>query len=282
MHPSEPGILAALSLYRTHIGTHNHRAFSAIIPDIEAADPDDPDLFESDEELEEARLEFTLRLVGYGHDTRPPITHPSDVLTHWEALAPQLALDGVSVYHDASWRNEMRDVYTRGVIRGLNERCSDSVTAWEFPSDLAVVLQHVDSLEGPGWYKYREDHESVIFFEGWVRDGGADDLTEDIAVGRVRTAREIIDRTVGLGEEYEIVGGWACGEKGNEATCYAVYSRPRGTAGEQGWSWRYVACLGQFGTHVFENVVELLEWYKSYGEPREEDWGVSAEGVFQA
>ncbi|OTB10948.1 hypothetical protein K445DRAFT_27146 [Daldinia sp. EC12] len=260
MHPSEPIILAALSLYRTYIGTHNHRAFSAIILDIDAADPDDPDLFESDEELEEARLEFTLRLIGDGHDTRPPITHPSDVLTHWEALAPQLALDGASVYHDASWRNEMRDIYTRGVIRGLNERCSNTVTAWEFPSDLAVVLQHVDSLEGPGWYKYRKDYESVIFFEGWVRDGGAGDLMEETALGRARTAGEIIDRTVGLGED-----------------------RPRGTAREQqGWSWRYVACLGQFGTHVFENVVELLEWYKSYGEPREEDWGVSAEEVFQA
>ncbi|KAI2464118.1 hypothetical protein F4781DRAFT_425814 [Annulohypoxylon bovei var. microspora] len=259
MSPSEPAILAALSSYRTHIGSHNHHAFSAIIPDINAADPDDPDLFELDEELEEVRLEFTLQLVGDGHDTRPPITRPSDVLTHWEVLAPQLALDGVSVYHDVSWRDEMRDVYKRGVMRGLNERCSGPVTTWEFPGDLAVILQHVDSLEGPGWYKYREEHESVIFFEGWVRDGGPGDLTEEIALGRVKTAGEIIDRTVGLGED-----------------------RPKDAGEERGWSWRYVACLGQFGTYVFEDVVELLEWYKSYGEPREEDWGVSTEEVFQA
>lgn len=198
MCPPVPVILAALLSYRTHIGGRNHRAFSVIIPDIEAADPDDPDLFESDAELEEVRLEFTLRLVGSGHGTRPPITRPSDVLTYWEDLAPRLALDGASVYHDASWRDEMRDVYMRGVLRGLNERCSGLAATWEFPTDLAVVLQHVDSLEGPGWHQYREEHETVIFFEGWV--GGS---TEEIAA-------------------------------------------------ERDWSWRYVACLGQFG------VVQVL------------------------
>lgn len=106
-----------------------------------------------------------------GHDTRPPITHPSDVLTHWDDLAPQLALDGASVYPDAFWRDETRGVYTWGVIRSLNERCSGPVAHWEFPADLAVVLQHVDSLAGLGWHKYREEYESVFFFEGWVRDG---------------------------------------------------------------------------------------------------------------
>ncbi|KAI5924549.1 hypothetical protein F4810DRAFT_129685 [Camillea tinctor] len=282
MSSPEPAILAALLSYRAHIGNRNHLAFSAIIPQIQAAGPGDPDLFESDEELEAARLEFTLQLVGEGRDTRPSITRPSDVLTHWEDLAPQLTLDGASVYYDASWRDWMRDVYIRGVLRGLNERCSGHVTTWEFPSDLTVVLQYVDSLEGPGWHKYREEHESVVFLEGWVNDRGLGDLTEEIAAGRVRTASEIINQTVGLGEEYEIAGGWACGEKGNEATCYAVYSRPQHEGEKRGWSWRYVTCLGQFGTHVFQHVIELLEWYKSYGEPREEDWGVTADEVFQA
>ncbi|KAI1798624.1 hypothetical protein F4811DRAFT_566291 [Daldinia bambusicola] len=255
MSPPEPIILDALSSYRTHIGSRNYRAFSAIIPDIEAADPEDPELFDSEEKVEECRLEFTLNVVGASHDTRPPITRPSDLLTHWDALAPQLALDGASVDRDASWRDEMRDAYKRGVLRGLNERYSG---AWEFPSDLAIVLQHVDSLDGPGWYKYRDNHETVIFFEGWVRNRGLGDLTEEIVLKRVRTAGEIIDGTVGLGDD-----------------------RPRDADREQRWSWRYVASLGQFGTHVFENIVELLEWYQSYQEVPEVDWGVSAEEVFQ-
>ncbi|KAI1465657.1 uncharacterized protein F4812DRAFT_105414 [Daldinia caldariorum] len=279
--PTEPIILTALSSYRTHIGTQNYRASSAIIPDIKAADPEDPELFDSEEEVEELRLEFTLNIVGASHDTRPPITHPSDLLTHWDALAPQLALDGAAVDPDASWRDKMRDVYKQGVLRGLNERCTGTVTTWEFPSDLAVVLQHVDSLEGPGWYKYRDNHKTLIFFEGWVRNRGMGDLTEEIVLEQVRTAGEIIERTVGLEDEYEIAGGWVCSEKGNEATCYVVYSRPQDADREQRWSWRYVASLGQFGTHVFENIVELLEWYQSYEEIPEVDWSVSAEEVFQ-
>ncbi|KAJ8129191.1 hypothetical protein O1611_g4440 [Lasiodiplodia mahajangana] len=225
MSPPESAVLAALSSYRTHIVSRNHAAFLAMIAVVNDADPDDPDLFESVEELEGTRLEFTLRLVGDNRDMRPRITHPTDVLTHWEDLAPQLALDGASVYHDAAWRDEMRNAYKRGVLRGLNERCSGLVTAWDFPADLAIVLQHVDSLEGPGWYRHRDEGERAIFFEGWVRDNGLRDPTEETAARRARTADEIIDRTVGLGEEYEIAGGWACGEKGNEATCVQPVTR---------------------------------------------------------
>ncbi|KAK8091918.1 hypothetical protein PG997_002279 [Apiospora hydei] len=138
MSPAEPEILAALASYREHIGSRSHHALSAMIPEIQAADPDDPELFESDEEWEEARLDFVLR------------------------LASQLALDGASVSHDAVWRDRMRGVYVRGVLQGLNERCSSGlITAWEFPADLAIVLERVDSLEGPGWPMYREEHESV-------------------------------------------------------------------------------------------------------------------------
>lgn len=33
---------------------------------------------------------------------------------------------------------------------------------------------------------------------------------------------------------------------------------------------------------IFQDAVELLEWYKPYGEPKDESWGVTAEEVFQA
>lgn len=300
--PEPADILAALASYRDHISRRNHATFSAMVPEIEAADPHDPDLFEYDGELEESRLTYLLDVVGGdNHDHHPPITSPSDILTHWAALAPQLALDGASVCRDAAWRDEMRGRYVRGVLRGLDERCRSSSelvsTTWEFPADLAVLLRHVDSLEGPGWYKYREECETVVFLEGWVRTAvgrPSDDQTEERFAALVKTPEEIDEGTGGeLAEEYEIAGGWACGEKGNEATCYVVYSRPRENrdvdAGvneneneeeRRRWSWRYVASLGQYGMEVFEDVVQLLDWYKSYDEPREEDWDVTVEDVF--
>ncbi|KAK6863579.1 hypothetical protein PG995_000107 [Apiospora arundinis] len=294
MSPSEPEVLAALAAYRSHISSLNHRAFSAMIPEIEAAGLDDPDHFES-KEKRETRLEFLLNVVGAERDgTSPPITRPSDLLTHWEALAPQLALDGASACPDSFWRDEMRGAYMRGILRGLNERCSGSGPlggdiTWEFPTDLAVILQQVDSLEGPGWCRYRDQCETVIFLEGWVRDGDgwSEFENEESAAALVKTPDEVIGCTQGLEDEYEIAGGWACGDKGNEATCYVVYSRPRDggeeeeEVKEQSWSWRYVATLGQFGEEVFEDVVAMLEWYKSYDEPQEQDWEILPGKVFR-
>ncbi|KAK8076621.1 hypothetical protein PG994_003893 [Apiospora phragmitis] len=262
MYPPEPDILAALASYREHIGSLSHRALSAMISQIRVAIPDDPDMFESEEEAEEDRLAFLLRVVGGGEDTRPPITCLSDLLTHWEALAPQLALDGAAVCCDTAWRDEMRSVYVRGVLQGLNERCgSELVATWGFPADLAVLLQHVDSLEGLGWHRHRDENERAIFLEVWVRNDGQSGPTgptEETAAALVRTPGEIAEWTVGFEED-----------------------RPRDDGEDRSWSWRYVAALGQFGTKVFEDLVELLErWYKTHGEPREEDWDVSAEEVF--
>ncbi|KAK8126963.1 uncharacterized protein PG998_002722 [Apiospora kogelbergensis] len=280
MSPSEPEILAALASYREHIGSLTYHALSDLIPKIEAAEPDDPDDFTEDE-IRECLLEAVLCVVGE-NDVIPPITCPTDVLTHWKSLAPQLALDGAAACHDTAWRDEMRAAYTRGVLRGLNERCqSELVAAWEFPADLAVVLQHVDSLEGNGWYRYREHNETVVFLEGWRSDAGlTSDGMEEIAAGRVRTPAEIAEVAFIFEEEYEIAGGWACGEKGNEASCYVAYSRPRDGGEERKWSWRYVASLGQYGEEFFEDVVGLLNWYKSYDEPRESDWDVFFLDIF--
>lgn len=302
MSVSETVIFDALSSYRAHIGNVNHRAFSAMVPRIEAAEPDDPDLFESIEEVEEARLDFTLSLVGappppagpgynpHGPGTRPPLRRPLDVLTYWGEVAPQLALDGGAVHFDHAWRDAMREIYKRGIMRGLNERCGaipgDTTAAWQFPADLDVIMRHVDSLEGPGWRKYRQERGMAVFFDGWIRDGGGpgEMLTEERVGERVRTAQEIANDVQRLDEEFEIAGGWACGLKGSESACYAVYVRPKveGENEKRDWSWCYVANLGQFGTRLFRDAVEMLEWYTSYSEPSEEDWeaAVSAEELF--
>lgn len=277
MPPSEAEVLNALSLYRKHIRDANHRAFSALIPMVEEATPDDPDWFESEEELEEARLAFIHDILGtHPQGVQPPITRPSDVLTHWDELVPQLSLDGTLVSRDASWREEMRGIYMRGVLKGLNEKCSGLVSDWEFPPDFAVILKHADSLEGPGWYRFREWSEAVIFFQF---EGGS--VTEDMVAEQVRAPDEITDQLGFLKEDYEIAGAWRCGDAGDEATSHIMYSRPRAAGEEGGWSWRYVACLGQYGINVYENVVKLLEWYKSYREPRDEsDWNITDLDVF--
>ncbi|KAH8163054.1 hypothetical protein CIB48_g5199 [Xylaria polymorpha] len=184
----EPGaIVSALMAYRTYVGNRTHQAFSAIIPEIVAAIPDDPDLFESAEELEEARLDFTLQLVG---DSHPLIVSPSDILMHWDDLAPQLGLDGTMVHHDPERRERMRAAYTRGVVRGLTERCPGVEWEWEFPADLAIVLQHVDALVGPGWYQYRERRGIAIFLEGWIGvDGEEEEVIENRIAARVKQPR---------------------------------------------------------------------------------------------
>lgn len=277
MPPSEAEVLNALSSYRKSIRDANHRVFSTLIPIVEAAMPDDPDRFETEEALKEARLSFIHQILGTDpQDVVPPITRPSDVLTHWDELAPQLSLDGTLVSRDESWREETREIYMRGVLNGLNEKCSGLVSQWEFPADFAVILKHADSLEGPGWYRFREWSEAVVFF-----DFGYGSLTEDTVAEQVRAPDEITDQLGFLKEDYEIAGAWRCGDKGNEATCHIMYSRPRGAGEEREWSWRYVACLGQWGINVYENVVELLEWYKSYMEPKDEsDWNITDQEVF--
>lgn len=63
--------------------------------------------------------------------------------------------------------------------------------------------------------------------------------------------------------------------------CYIMYSRLK-EGNNQDWSWRYVATMGQFGIEVFEDVVGLLHWYKNWSQPRQRDFEIMAEEVFQA
>ncbi|RYC62019.1 hypothetical protein CHU98_g4203 [Xylaria longipes] len=253
---SESVVLSALAAYREHITGVNRRALSTLIPQIETLTLDEPDLFESPEEETEVRLQYALRLVGAPRaNTQPPIKRPSDILHHWAVIAPQIALDAPAV------------------LSGL-ERIECPTNTWTLPADFGIVMRHVDSLEGPGWRMLREMSERLIFWEGWGMAGFVD---VDRVEQSVRSGDDIINTTVGINDEYEVAGGWACG-RGNEATCYVMYSRCKG--GED-WSWRYVADLGQYGTEVFDHIVALLDWYKTYDEPSENDFKVTAGEVFQ-
>ncbi|KAF3061328.1 hypothetical protein GL218_04302 [Daldinia childiae] len=119
--PSESDILSALTAYREHISTVNYRAMKAIIPQIEAADMEDLDLWSYPEEEEESRLEFVYGLFGLAgaSDTNPPIKRASDILEHWDVLAPQLALDGAALHFDPAWRATQRKAYLAAVMEGL-------------------------------------------------------------------------------------------------------------------------------------------------------------------
>ena len=274
---SETDILSALATYREHIGRVNHRAMSTLIPQIEAASMDDPDLFECPEEEEEMCVEYVLGLVGASkHSTRPPIERTSDLLKNWDVLAPQLALDGASVNADSEWRAANRKAYTSAILQGLG-RFGCPTGTWALPRDFEILMRHVDSLEGPGWYMFRDIGEKLVFWEGWGQSEYG--VRDESVKARCKSGQCIIEHTVEVDEDYDVAGGWACGEKGNESTCYAIYSRPKGGKSEV-WSWRYVAFMGQFGTRIFEDIIAVLDWYHQRGQPTEEEFTVTAEEVF--
>lgn len=276
MAQTAEAVLAALATYRAHISQANRHAMEVMIPQIEAADVGDPDLFESLEEMEEMRLDFMRMLLG--SNTEPSIQRPSDVLTHWDAIIRQVALDGATVGIDSAQRDEKRQVYRSAVLEGVSHLDAACPTGqWALPLDFEVLMKEVDSLEGPGWYRYRETG-NLIFWEGWAARSGIHDTPERIR-GRVKDGQSICSKTQGVQENYDVVGGWELGS-GNESTCYAIYCRSKRGKG-QSWSWRYVASLGQFGERIFDDLASVLDWYKSYMEPGERDFEIMAAEVFE-
>ena len=277
--PTESDILTALARYRARIAEVNHRAMLALIPQIETTECDDPGLFESPEEEDETRLMFTRGLVGVPEgNTQPPIQRPSDVLENWDVLAPQLALDGARVHPDTEWRASQREQYKSAILESLG-RMECPTGQWEFPHDFEILMQHVDSLEGQGWSQLRDENEQLIFWPGWTDPEDGD--RRGYWLKQARTGQEIIDTSVfpGGNDVWDVAGGWLLSETGNECSVYAMYSRPR-EDNNQGWSWRYVISLGQFGTEVFDDIVGVLDWYQALNEPDEQDFELTADEIF--
>ena len=274
MAQTTEAVLGALAAYRAHINGGNRRAMEVIIPQIEAADEADPEVFESPEEKEEARLDFVHDLLG--GRTEPPIERPSDVLDNWDAIIQQSALDGGAVNPDTEWRAGKREAYKSGILQGLSHlECPND--QWALPADFEVLMNEIDSLEGAGWYRIRA-MGAIIFWEGWGVHGNYNETPEHIQQ-RVKDGQGIFDISDSVvREDYDVAGGWELGS-GNESRCLAMYSRPKSDE-SQGWSWRYVASLGQFGSEIFDDLVGVLDWYKTYNEPEEEDLVIDPEVVF--
>ncbi|KAM5354409.1 hypothetical protein ACJ41O_001058 [Fusarium nematophilum] len=278
--PTESDILAALDRYRTHIGDVSHRAMLRMIPEIETIEIEDPVIADEldEEEVKELRMDYLERLITLPiGNTKPPIERPSDVLKHWDLIAEQVSLNGTTVHHDPEWRATQRNMYRSATLDGLGHfECPTG--QWAFPPDLEILMQHVDGLEGHGWAMLR-DMGQLVFWKGWGSECRLDKY-EDLQK-RVMSSQDIMDRLSSEIADYEMAGGWHCGEA-NESGVYVVYSRPRNTEDEsQGWSWRYFACLGQFGMYIFDDIVAALDWYKGQNEPDEEDMRINDQDVFQ-
>ncbi|KAH7117451.1 hypothetical protein EDB81DRAFT_892313 [Dactylonectria macrodidyma] len=272
---TEADILAALGRYRAYIAEVNHRAMSTILPTVETARIDNPGLFESPEEEEEARLDFFDRLIDPPSDVQPPIERPSDVLVHWDSVVSQLSLDGTSVNADPEWRATMRDMYRSAILDGLG-RLECPTGQWMLPLDFEILMRHVDSLEGHGWAKLRDETERLIFWAGWGGPGSGSE-THELIQKRVMAGQTIVGKTHGF-YNYDIAGGWLSGE-GRESRVYVAYTRPKGDE-SQGWSWRYLVTLGQFGSESFDDIMAVLDWYKHHSELDEVEFEVTAEEIF--
>ncbi|KAJ3542095.1 hypothetical protein NM208_g4284 [Fusarium decemcellulare] len=139
-------------------------------------------------------------------------------------------------------------------------------------------MQHVDSLDGPGWYRLRDHGERIVFWPGWgIHDNPHH--TKEWIQKKVRTGQAITDWVPEL-EEYDVAGGWECSDHGNESYCYAFYCRPKGDK-SQDWSWRYAVMMGQFGNELFDDLVAVLKWNMGNAEVSGYDLRITAEEVFQ-
>ncbi|KAI2629299.1 hypothetical protein GGS26DRAFT_560151 [Hypomontagnella submonticulosa] len=257
MQPTEAEISAALTHYRERIVSHNREALTRLVHTAETAQPNTP---KSSEGLAAARLRFIRDLFGISRpelhqDPAERIDTPADVDLKWPGLVRAFSLDGVTMSTNDEKREADRVAYREGILSGLRAR--DDATHLEFPDDFWTLMGLVDSLEGHGWPQYREHGQQIRFWDG-LGDSAAE------------VEQSVIDPEELDLEGWEVLAGWECGS-GPETTCYVLYCRAEehdgGSDDDTSWRWRYVADMGQYGVEVFDNVVELLEWYEELHVP---------------
>lgn len=276
--PTEPEIVAAIAAYRQHIVKHNRQVFIQLVHEAETAEaPADW----SEEETADSRRDFILNQLcvsrpdSLAADDPRRIRTPRDVLDRWNDLVslPELALDGTAVEHDETRRALLREQYRVGIIAGLQQQQHGrSAPPPPFPTDFDVLMAHIDRLKGPGWPLWRENGNQVRFWDG------LGESEEDVR-GRVWTDLDGLKAKAGEAS-WEVRAGWECGA-GPDATCFVVYFRDTQSGDERrrSWGWRYVVQM-ETTVWAFEDVVELLGWYKRFWEPVLEDIDVLSGRVF--
>lgn len=259
--PTESEVLDALADYQKHILEHNKKVFAQLVHEAETAEA--PAHFTS-ETIAEIRREFMYNQLCVSRpdnlDTNDPrrINVPRDVLERWDDLVatPELALDGATVKRGEAQRAVSREQYRAGIEAGLRKMEGEAAEL-QLPADFAILMDHVDSLDGPGWPLYRENGQQIRFWDGLGE-------MEDAVAERVWTDLDALKGKAGE-KSWDVLAGWECGA-GPDATCFVIYFRDQGDQQRGDWRWRYVVQLGP-SIKVFDNVVELLGWYKTFNEP---------------
>jgi hypothetical protein len=146
-----------------------------------------------------------------GNTTEPPLRCPSDVLTNWDTIVQQVALDGGTVDPNTERRAAKREAYRSAILKGLSLLEHPTATGqWSLPFDFEVLMLEIDSLEGSGWDRTREI-DGLIFWEGWGARCGPIEQPERIE-RRVRSGQEILSYIDSFAREnLDVAGSWELG-----------------------------------------------------------------------
>ncbi|KAI1090084.1 hypothetical protein F5B19DRAFT_464591 [Rostrohypoxylon terebratum] len=259
MQPSEDEILAALKHYRAACLEHNSILFPHFIRHAETEQlPEEERDQWTTAEVAEARQSFMYRMLSVSRpsnlDPSLRVEVPADVMTKWDAMVVAFGLDGVFVTPDTEHRRELCAAYKSGVEAGLRRIGADI----DFPADFEFLMSQVDSLEGQGWPEYRGNDQQIRFWSGLGE-------SETDVSDRVFGPDDDLGKETGLDDDnWEAAAAWECG-RGPETRCFVAYCRHEENGKE--WRWRYVAERGQYGVDVFDNLVELLQWYETLYKP---------------
>ncbi|KAK7911959.1 hypothetical protein PG985_014440 [Apiospora marii] len=258
-------ILEALATYRHHVAARNRYALEQYVPLAEAAvapeeeeAADDSDLEAVDEEgIAFERMEFLAHFTG--HDLDRPLAggltleRPADLLTHYDAVAPQLGLDGTcrSPKTSEEARRQKRTEYVAEMEAYLKAHCLPSVRDdIAFPAELLVVAEQVDCLHGPGLAPEQEQ-KGIPFWS--MEDGPPTLIEEPEQLANAACLDSVTD-------DLEVAGGWCCGH-GYPGNAYVLLCREIGAGDEVPWRWKYTIEIA-YTAQLFHSIPELLEAYK--------------------
>ncbi|KAL0931914.1 uncharacterized protein CTRU02_212868 [Colletotrichum truncatum] len=220
-------------------------------------------------------MESLLTLLSADEETfrELGISAPEDVLARYDAVAPELGLEGVTVPRGVRAGRELERAkqwheYFWIILSELKETCLEEVReSITIPEELLVLAEHVDAVDGAGLPKYRGMHQIAFWWGLNDRLWGNRDYDRKTAA-RVKSPWEL-KSIAGLGHGWEVAGGWSAGEGAEGMFCVVYCRRRRHDGQEEGWAWRYTfVSHHNFSSWVFDTIPQLLLWYREFNEER--------------